>query len=72
MAYKITAPNGGYNRRLMGVQFTNGAAETDNAWAAGWFSGRSGFTVEAITDDSEKPSAKKAGKKADDEQGTAD
>lgn len=71
MAYKITAPNGGYHRRLMGVQFTNGVAETDNAWAAGWFSGRSGFTVAAITDDADKPSDKKTGKKVEDEQGGA-
>lgn len=46
MTYKIKAPHAGYDRKLMGVQFTGGEAVTDDAWAVSWFSGREGFTVE--------------------------
>lgn len=60
MKYRITAPNKAYNRRIAGVQFIDGVAETDNEWAAQWFSGREGFTV---TGEAEKTS-KKAEKSA--------
>lgn len=46
MKYKIFAPNADYKREVMGLQFVNGVAETDNDWAAAWFSGRNGFQVE--------------------------
>ena len=49
--YKIKAPNDKYDRKIGGVQFVNGEAQTDNAWLASWFSGRPGFTV---TDTKEK------------------
>ena len=49
--YKIKAPTEEYDRKIGGVQFVNGEAQTDNAWLASWFSGRAGFTV---TDTKEK------------------
>lgn len=45
MVYFITGPDT-YNRKVAGVQFENGKAKTDNEWAAQWFSGRPGFSVE--------------------------
>lgn len=45
MLYKITAPNLSYNRKIGGVQFVNGVAQTENDWLASWFSGRAGFAV---------------------------
>lgn len=53
MVYFITGP-ATYNRKVAGVQFENGKAKTDNEWAAQWFSGRPGFSVEV-----EKEKAKK-------------
>lgn len=47
--YKIKAPNEEYDRKIGGVQFVSGEAQTDNEWLASWFSGRAGFTVETVT-----------------------
>ena len=47
--YKIKAPSEEYDRKIGGVQFVNGEAQTDNEWLASWFSGRAGFTVETVT-----------------------
>ena len=47
--YKIKAPSEGYDRKIGGVQFVSGEAQTDNEWLASWFSGRAGFTVETVT-----------------------
>ena len=47
--YKIKAPSEEYDRKIGGVQFVNGEAQTDNEWLASWFSGRAGFTVENVT-----------------------
>ena len=47
--YKIKAPSEEYDRKIGGVQFVNGEAQTDNEWLASWFSGRTGFTVETVT-----------------------
>lgn len=44
--YKIKAPSEEYDRKIGGVQFVSGEAQTDNEWLASWFSGRAGFTVE--------------------------
>ena len=38
--YKIKAPSEEYDRKIGGVQFVNGEAQTDNEWLASWFSGR--------------------------------
>ena len=38
--YKIKAPNEEYDRKIGGVQFVSGEAQTDNEWLASWFSGR--------------------------------
>ena len=46
--YKIKAPNEKYDRKIGGVQFVSGEAQTDNEWLASWFSGRTGFTVETV------------------------
>lgn len=51
--YKIKAPNEEYDRKIGGVQFVNGEAQTDNEWLASWFSGRAGFTVETVTAEEE-------------------
>lgn len=51
--YKIKAPNEEYDRKIGGVQFVNGEAQTDNEWLASWFSGRTGFTVETVTAEEE-------------------
>ncbi len=45
MKYKITAPHNKYTREIAGVHFVDGKAETENEFAAQWFSGRDGFTV---------------------------
>lgn len=45
MLYFITGPET-YNRKVAGVQFENGKAKTENEWAAQWFSGRPGFSIE--------------------------
>lgn len=55
MKYTITAPNEAYNRKLCGVQFTDGIGQTDDEWAASWFSGREGFTVKSDDSGKEKP-----------------
>ena len=47
--YKIKAPSEEYDRKIGGVQFVSGEAQTDNEWLASWFSGRAGFTVETVT-----------------------
>ena len=59
--YKIKAPNEEYDRKIGGVQFVNGEAQTDNEWLASWFSGRAGFTVEAVAaeEETEKPRGKR-------------
>lgn len=44
--YKIKAPSEEYDRKIGGVQFVSGEAQTDNEWLASWFSGRAGFIVE--------------------------
>ena len=44
--YKIKAPSEEYDRKIGGVQFVSGEAQTDNEWLASWFSGRAGFTEE--------------------------
>ena len=49
--YKIKAPTEEYDRKIGGVQFVNGEAQTDNKWLASWFSGRPGFTVETEPDE---------------------
>lgn len=51
--YKIKAPNEEYDRKIGGVQFVSGEAQTDNEWLASWFSGRAGFTVETVTAEGE-------------------
>lgn len=43
--YKIKAPNEEYDRKIGGVQFVSGEAQTDNEWLASWFSGRAGFSL---------------------------
>lgn len=48
--YKIRAPHAAYDRKIGGLRFVNGVAETDNSWLASWFSGRPGFTVETDGD----------------------
>lgn len=58
--YKIKAPSEEYDRKIGGVQFVNGEAQTDNEWLASWFSGRPGFTVETETEPTEdKPRGKR-------------
>ena len=49
--YKIKAPSEEYDRKIGGVQFVSGEAQTDNEWLASWFSGRAGFTVETTVTD---------------------
>ena len=51
--YKIKAPSEEYDRKIGGVQFVSGEAQTDNEWLASWFSGRTGFTVETVTAEGE-------------------
>ena len=59
MKYKITAPNKDYERKIAGVQFIAGEAETENDWAAQWFSGREGFVVKGIAETRKKAEAGK-------------
>ena len=78
--YRIKAPSESYERKIGGVRFVKGVAETDDAWLASWFSGRPGFTVEQVEDPAEgaeeKPAAqakKPAGKRGkQDDKGKAD
>lgn len=46
--YRIKAPSESYERKIGGIRFVKGVAETDDAWLASWFSGRPGFTVEPV------------------------
>lgn len=56
--YKITAPNEKYDRKIGGLRFVDGVAETESEWLASWFSGRVGFSVETIkSEDDEKATA---------------
>lgn len=41
--YRIKAPSESYERRIGGVRFVNGVAETEDAWLASWFSGPAGL-----------------------------
>lgn len=43
--YKIKAPSDQYDRKIGGIQFVSGEAQTESEWLASWFSGRPGFTV---------------------------
>ena len=45
--YQIKAPTERYDRKIGGIQFVNGEAQTEDDWLASWFSGRPGFTVTA-------------------------
>lgn len=64
MKYRITAPGKKYERKIAGVQFIAGEAETENEWAAQWFSGRDGFAVECLPETAEKEKPEAAEKKA--------
>ena len=66
--YKIKAPNEEYDRKIGGVQFVSGEAQTDNEWLASWFSGRPGFTVETVTaeEETEPTEDKPRGKRRND------
>ena len=56
-----------YDRKIGGVQFVNGEAQTDNEWHASWFSGRAGFTVETVTAEEEtEPTEDKPRKRRND------
>lgn len=72
--YRIKAPSESYERKIGGVRFVSGIAETEDAWLASWFSGRPGFTVEPVL--VEEPAAqdkKPAGKRGkQDDKGKAD
>ena len=80
--YRIKAPSESYERKIGGIRFIKGVAETDDAWLASWFSGRPGFTVELVpvedpaegTEDKPVAQAKKpAGKRGkQDDKGKAD
>ena len=76
--YRIKAPSESYERKIGGIRFVKGVAETDDAWLASWFSGRPGFTVELVPVEGteEKPAAqdkKPAGKRGkQDDKGKAD
>ncbi len=58
MEYIITAPNEDYERKIADVQFVKGKARTENEWLAQWFSGREGFSVEAVSQKQTKPKTK--------------
>lgn len=63
--YKITAPNEKYDRKIGGLRFVDGVAETDSEWLASWFSGRVGFSVETVESENDKKAeAEAAAKKA--------
>lgn len=49
---KITAPSGGYNGEIGGVQFTDGVAETDNQAVISYCRG-AGYTVDGTTSKTE-------------------
>ena len=68
--YKIKAPNEKYDRKIGGVQFVSGEAQTDNEWLASWFSGHVGFTVTA-EEENEPTEDKPRGKRRNDK-GNAD
>ena len=71
--YKIKAPSEEYDRKIGGVQFVSGEAQTDNEWLASWFSGRAGFTVEAVTAEEEiEPTEDKPRGKRRNDKGNAD
>lgn len=71
--YKIKAPNVEYDRKIGGVQFVNGEAQTDNEWLASWFSGRPGFTVETVTaEEGTEPTEDKPSGKRKNDKGNAD
>ena len=71
--YKIKAPNEEYDRKIGGVQFVNGEAQTDNEWLASWFSGRAGFIVETVTAEGEtEPTEDKPRGKRRNDKGNAD
>lgn len=71
--YKIKAPNEEYDRKIGGVQFVSGEAQTDNEWLASWFSGRAGFTVETVTAEEEtEPTEDKPRGKRRNDKGNAD
>lgn len=71
--YKIKAPNEEYDRKIGGVQFVNGEAQTDNEWLASWFFGRAGFTVETVTAEEEaEPTEDKPRGKRRNDKGNAD
>lgn len=55
MTYSIKAPVETYNRRICGVQFSDGVGSTSDGTVAGWFFGRTGFTVTTADAESEKP-----------------
>ena len=69
---KIKAPNEEYDRKIGGVQFVNGEAQTDNEWLASWFSGRADFAVEAVTaeEETEPTEDKPRGKRKNDKGNT--
>ncbi len=70
--YKIKAPSEEYDRKIGGVQFVNGEAQTDNEWLVSWFSGRPGFTVTAEEQvETESTEDKPRGKRKNDK-GNAD
>lgn len=71
--YKIKAPTEEYDRKIGGVQFVNGEAQTDDKWLASWFSGRPGFTVEAVAVEEEtEPTEDKPRGKRKNDKGNAD
>lgn len=71
--YKIKAPTAEYDRKIGGVQFVNGEAQTDDKWLASWFSGRPGFTVEAVAVEEEtEPTEDKPRGKRKNDKGNAD
>ena len=68
--YRIKAPSESYERKIGGIRFVKGVAETDDAWLASWFSGRPGFTVEPVP--VEAPAEGTEEKPAQDDKGKAD
>ena len=62
-----------YDRKIGGVQFVSGEAQTDNEWLASWFSGRAGFTVETVPAEEEtEPTEDKPRGKRRNDKGNAD
>lgn len=68
--YKIKAPSEEYDRKIGGVQFVSGEAQTNNEWLASWFSGRPGFTVTA--EEETEPTEDKPRRKRRNDKGNAD